>query len=562
VIVHGYEEWGERCVDRFRGMFAFAVWDARARRLLLARDRLGVKPLYYAEVPGTGIVFGSEIKALLQDSDVPREWRPDAIDAYLTLLYVPAPDTIYRAVQKLPPGHILVAEGGRIRVSRYWDLEFTGDGDPAREEDYLEELDHLLREAVGLRLVSDVPLGAFLSGGIDSSTVVAYMKEASDRPPVTIAVGFDDDAYDEVRHAETVARHLGCEFHALTANPQVEDLLPKLAWHFDEPFADSSAVPTYYVSRAARELVTVALSGDGGDELWAGYARHRVEGWEQRVRGSLGSATRMAAWLGRALPLSVRGARSLRHLSAASDQAYALKHAYGMFEPDAKTRLYSRDFTHAVGQADVFSTFRTAYHQCRSNDPMDRAMYVDARTYMVDDVLTKVDRMSMAVSLEAREPLLDHKLLEFAARVPASLKLKNGRSKYLLRRVLDRRVPRTIIDRPKRGFAAPIGQWLRGPLAGLTSELLLDGRLRDRGIFEPREVARIWDEHRSGRADHPHRLWQLVMLELWFRQFVDGAHAATAPVSTSAWSAPVSTPPAARRWTEPAPAARTITEAL
>ncbi len=562
IIVHGYEEWGDRCVDRFRGMFAFAVWDANARRLLLARDRLGVKPLYYAEVPGAGIVFGSEIKSLLQDPDIPRGWRPDALDAYLTLLYIPAPDTIYRAVNKLPPGHVLVAEGGRVRVSRYWDLNFTGDGNPAREEEYLEELDGLLREAVSLRLVSDVPLGAFLSGGIDSSTVVAYMKDASGTPPVTIAVGFDDAAYDEVHHAEAVARHLGCEFHALTANPRVDDLLPKLAWHFDEPFADSSAVPTYYVSKAARELVTVALSGDGGDELWAGYPWHRVEHWEQRVRGSLGGAARMAGWLGRALPLSVKGARSLRHLASAPDQAYAMKHAYGMFEPDAKTRLYSGDFTRAVGSADAFATFRAAYHECGSSDPLDRAMYVDARTYMIDDVLTKVDRMSMAVSLEAREPLLDHKLLEFAARVPSSLKLKNGRSKYLLRRVLDRKVPREIIDRPKRGFAAPIGAWLRGPLAGLTSELLLDGRLRDRGIFETREVTRLWDEHRTGRAEHPHRLWQLVMLELWFRRFVDAAPAAARPSAVRAWSEPGTQPPAAAEWAPPAAAARAITGAM
>ena len=557
-IVHGYEEWGERCVDRFRGMFAFALWDQAARRLLLARDRLGVKPLYYSELPGAGVVFGSEIKSLLHDPDVPRDWRPEAIDAYLTLLYIPAPDTIYRAIHKLPPGHVLVAEQGQIRVSRYWDLEFTGDGDPAREDAYLEELDALLREAVRLRLVSDVPLGAFLSGGIDSSTVVAYMKEVSRTPPVTIAVGFDHEGYNEVQHAETVARHLGCDFHPLMADPQVDGLLPKLAWHFDEPFADSSAVPTYYVSKAARELVTVALSGDGGDELWAGYARHRVEQWEQRVRGSLGSASRVAGWLGQALPLSVKGARSLRHLGSDPDQAYALKHAYGMFEPDAKTRLYSGDFAASVRHADAFSSFRDAYRDCASLDPMDRALYVDARTYMIDDVLTKVDRMSMAVSLEAREPLLDHKLLEFAARVPMSLKLKNGQSKYLLRRILDRRVPRSIIERPKRGFAAPIGEWLRGPLAPMTGELLLDGRLRDRGIFDTREVARLWDEHRSRRADHPHRLWQLVMLELWFRQFIDGTTAPAGRVVTrtsEGAAAPLAVPTA---WT---PAARTMTEA-
>ena len=314
IIVHGYEEWGERCVERFRGMFAFAVWDARARRLLLARDRLGVKPLYYAHVPG-GIVFGSEIKSLLQDAEVPRDWRPEAIDAYLTLLFIPAPHTIYAGIHKLPAAHTLVAEHGNVRLSRYWDLEFTGTGDPGREDEYLEELDALLREAVSLRLISDVPLGAFLSGGIDSSTVVSYMKETSAATPVTIAVGFDHQAYDESQHARTVAEHLGCAFHRLVASPHIESLLPKLAWHFDEPFADSSAIPTYYVSQAARQLVTVALSGDGGDELWAGYARHHVEQREIQVRRWLGPASGVTGRLASLLPLRIKGARSLRQLA-------------------------------------------------------------------------------------------------------------------------------------------------------------------------------------------------------------------------------------------------------
>ena len=525
VIVHGYEQWGERCVEKFRGMFAFAVWDQSARRLLLARDRVGVKPLYYAELPGRGIVFGSELKSLLEDPEVPREWSPAALDAYLTLLYIPAPATIYQGIHKLEPGHVLIAEKGTVRISRYWDLQFTGDGDARREADYLDELDALLRESVALRQIADVPLGAFLSGGVDSSAVAAYMVETSNRPPVTISVGFDHAAYDELEHAKRVADHLGCEFHPRTVTPDIVSLLPKLAWHFDEPFADSSAVPTYYVSKAARELVTVALSGDGGDELWAGYARHRVERWEQNARTALGPAASVAGMLGRALPLSVKGARSLRHLAANPDQAYAIKHAYGMFEPDAKSRLYSGDFARSVKHADPLSRFRDAYARCHSKDPLDRGLYVDVHTYMVDDILTKVDRMSMAVSLEAREPLLDHKLLEFAARVPTSLKLKDGRSKYLLRKALERKVPADILQRGKQGFAAPIGEWLRGPLAPMAESLLADGRLRDRGVFEDREVSRLWTEHRDGRADHRHRLWQLMMLELWFRQFIDQAPA-------------------------------------
>lgn len=528
VIVHGYEQWGERCVERFRGMFAFAVWDAPARRLLLARDRLGVKPLYYAEIPGRGVVFGSELKSLLEDPDVPRDWSPEAIDAYLTLLYIPAPATIYQRVHKLEPGHVLVAEKGAIRTSRYWDLTFTGDGDAGREEEYLERLDALLSESVALRQIADVPLGAFLSGGIDSSAVCAYMVETSSRPPVTISVGFDHARYDELAHARRVAEHLGCEFHPRTVTPDIVNLLPKLAWHFDEPFADSSAVPTYYVSKAARELVTVALSGDGGDELWAGYSRHRVEHWEQNARRALGPATAMAGMLGRALPLSMKGARALRHLGADPDQAYALKHAYGMFEPDAKARLYSSEFAARVRGADPFTAFRDAYARCRSLDPVDRGLYTDVHTYMIDDILTKVDRMSMAVSLEAREPLLDHKLLEFAATVPVSLKIKNGRGKYLLRKALEKKIPADVLERGKQGFEAPIGEWLRGPLAPMAEGLLSDGRLRDRGVFNDREVTRLWTEHRDGRADHRHRIWQLMMLELWFRQFIDQAPAARA----------------------------------
>jgi asparagine synthase (glutamine-hydrolysing) len=521
VIAHGYEEWGDTAIERFRGMFAFALWDARRRRLLLARDRVGVKPLHYSVLDGRGIVFGSEIKSLLADPEVPREWSPEAIDAYLTLLYIPAPHSVFRAIRKLPPAHYLVAEAGQVTVRRYWDLAFSQTDERVDEARHMEEIDGAIADAVRLRLISDVPLGAFLSGGIDSTTVVAHMVETSDAPVVTVSVGFDHERFDELQYAETVARHLECEFHPRQADPHVETLLPKLAWHFDEPFADSSAVPTYYVSAAARSLVTVALSGDGGDELWAGYARHRVERWEARVRRALGPAATIVGLAAGALPLSVKGARALRHLALAPDAALAQKHAYELFETGAKARLYSEGFLALARRADPFAPFRDAWQACTSRNAIDRAMYVDFRTYLPDDIMTKVDRMSMAVSLEAREPLLDHPLLERAAMVPASLKLKNGQTKYLLRRLLERRVPRAILERKKQGFAAPIGEWLRGPLAAMTGDLLTDGRLRARGLFQQPEVERLWNDHRSGRADHRHRLWQLLMLELWFRQFVD-----------------------------------------
>jgi asparagine synthase (glutamine-hydrolysing) len=521
IIVHGYEEWGADCVQRFRGMFAFALWDSREERLLLVRDRLGVKPLYYAAIDNA-VVFGSEIKSILQDRAVPRAWRPDSLDAYLTLEYIPSPATIYRYVYKLPAGHLLIAERGRVEVRRYWDLEFTGTGDPSREAEYLEELDALLRESVRLRLISDVPLGAFLSGGIDSTTVVAYMVETSDAPVITTSVGFVEKAFDELAYAKTVADHLGCDHHPVIANPDVCDLLPKLAWHFDEPFADASAVPTYYVSAAARERVTVALSGDGGDEPWAGYARHHVEQWESRVRRWLGRyGSRAIGSVGTLLPYSIKGARSLGHLSFTPAEACARKHGYAIFEGSEKDGLYTAGFAADTLDSDPFAPFRAAYDACLSRDPLDRALYVDLKTYLVDDILVKVDRMSMAVSLETREPLLDHRLLEFAARVPSSLKLHGQTRKYLLRRILEPRVPASILHRGKQGFEPPTGEWLKGPLADMTHTLLLDGRLKERGIFETRTIRRLWDDHREGRRDNRERLWALLMLELWFREFID-----------------------------------------
>jgi asparagine synthase (glutamine-hydrolysing) len=525
IIVHAYEEWGERCVDHFRGMFAFAVWDDRRRVLLLGRDRLGVKPLYYALLQD-GIVFGSEIKSLLQDPAVEREWDPEALDAYLTLGYVPAPHTIYRQIRKLDAGWTLRVENGQAALRQYWDLTFTGDGDASREQEYLDRLDELLHEAVKLRLISDVPLGAFLSGGIDSSAVVSTMTRTSAGPVETMSVGFDAKEFDELDHAQAVARHLGVESHTRVVQPDVEALLPRLAWHLDEPFADSSAVPTYYVSGAARERVTVALSGDGGDELWAGYARHRVEQVEAQARRWLGPIATSAGRFGSMLPAGIRGTRSLGHLQFDASSAYAMKHAYDYFRDAERAELYTSDFATSVRESDPYAKHRQLYERCESPDPLDRAMYVDAKTYMVDDVLTKVDKMSMAVSLETREPLLDHKLLEYAATIPASLKLRNGQTKYLLRKLLQRRLPQSILDRPKQGFSAPIGKWLAGPLRGLGNDLLFDGRLAARGIFRDGAVRAVWDAHTAGRADHSQRLWSLLMLELWFREYIDGAAAA------------------------------------
>jgi asparagine synthase (glutamine-hydrolysing) len=522
VIVHGYEEWGPDVVQRLRGMFAFGLWDERARRLLLARDRLGVKPVYYSTLGGRGLVFGSEIKAVLEHPGVSREWRFDAVDAYLALQYVPTPLTAFADVMKLPPAHRMIVEGGRVRLERYWSLTFPGNGDALREAEYLERLDELLHEAVRIRLISDVPLGAFLSGGVDSSAVVAAMAETSDARVVTTSVGFKEERFNEAGYAERVARHLGCEHYTRTVTPDIVDLLPRLAWHLDEPFADASAVPTYYVSAVARERVTVALSGDGGDELWAGYARHRVERLESQARRWLGRpGIEAASRVGRLLPLTVKGARSLRHLGMPAAEACAQKHVYGLFERGVRDRLYTGEFAALVRDHDPLAGFRALYAACDSPDPVDRALSVDVQTYLLDDILTKVDKMSMAVSLECRVPLLDHKLVEFAATVPIGLKLHGGRTKYLLRRFLEPRIPKDILDRPKHGFEAPTGEWLRGPLAPMVSDLLLGPTFRSRGIFAPATVNRLLKEHQDGRRDHRHRLWSLLMLELWFRRFVD-----------------------------------------
>jgi len=339
---------------------------------------------------------------------------------------------------------------------------------------------------------------------------------------ITTSVGFTEQAFNELEYARTVADHLGTERHEQIVTPDIADLLPRLAWHFDEPFADSSMVPTYYVSAAARQHVTVALSGDGGDELWAGYARHRVEQWEGRARRLLGATgSAIAGRIGSRLPLAVKGARALRHLGLTPADACASKHAYSFFEGGDRSSLYAADFASEIRGSEPFVGFRQAYAECSSPAPLDRSLYVDANTYLIDDIMTKVDRTSMAVSLEAREPLLDHKLLEFAATVPARFKLRNGQGKYLLRRLLERSVPKSIVDRPKHGFEAPIGEWLRKPLAPLAGDLFFDGRMRDRGVFDTRTVERIWHEHQSGARDHRHRLWSLLMLELWFRQFAD-----------------------------------------
>ena len=518
-IVHLYEERGIDCVQYLEGMFAFALWDGRRERLLLARDRLGKKPLYYVHRPGRSVIFGSELKAIVADPEAPRELDLEAVDRYLSLLYIPAPQTIFRDVKKLPAGHVLVADRDGVAVREYWDLRVM-ETTPRSVEECAEELRERLGEAVRARLVSDVPLGAFLSGGLDSSAVVGLMAGMSDRPVVTASVGFRDAGYDERPSARLVTERFGCDARECEVTPDASELLPKLVWHFDEPFADSSAVPTYYVSKVAREHVTVALSGDGGDELLAGYARHFWDRWEARARlvARPAGLLKLAA---RAWPSGARGKNALMHLTMTPDEACARKHSAKLFREEGKRLLYSDDMLATTRDFDPLAVHRAYYRRCEAADPLNRSLYVDLKTYLADDILVKVDRMSMAHGLEVRAPFLDHRLVEFVAALPSALKLRRRTSKFLLRLAMRPVLPPAVLSKPKKGFSAPVGDWMRHELRGFVEEVVLGTRAQQRGLFNPRSVKQLWADHLEGVRNAAHQLWLLLMLELWFQRFMD-----------------------------------------
>jgi asparagine synthase (glutamine-hydrolysing) len=533
-IVHAWEEFGDACVTRLRGMFALALWDGRRRRLLLARDRVGKKPLYYLH-DGERLIFGSELKALLADPSVKRSLSLEALDDYLTFGAVPAPQTIYHGIAQLPAAHYLVWEGGEVRVTEYWDVTFRPG--PARAEaDYLDELRSVFAEAVRLRMISDVPLGAFLSGGVDSTAVVAAMADESGRPVATTSVVFEEAEFSEATHARAVARALGTDHEEVVVKPRAVDILPKLVWHLDEPFADSSAIPTYYVSEAARRRVTVALSGDGGDEVFAGYEwRYGLNLLEFRVRRALPGALRRgvlgplaAVWpKGDRLPRPLRWKFFLRNLSLGPERAYF--HDMSLFTPADKQTLLTEGLRRSLDGHDPFERFARHFERVRGLDHLSRILYVDLKSYLATDILVKVDRMAMANSLEVRSPLLDHKVIEFAATVPSSLKYRGRTSKYLLKRHLDGRVPASAVHRPKMGFSVPLAGWLRGELRELGRELVLSEQALARGYFVPSRVHGLWEAHQAGVRDHSHHLWTLMVLELWHRLFVDQTPSATAP---------------------------------
>mgnify|MGYP001427526171 CR=1 FL=1 len=522
VIAHLFEDHGADCVKKLRGMFAFAVYDLKHRRLLLARDRLGIKPLHYAFVDGT-LYFGSEIKAILAAAPELKEIDQNALLDYFSFGYIPDPDTAFQSIHKLPPGHVIELAAGRLQLERYWDLPQYGTHVPRSEEECLEELEERLAEAVRIRLISDVPLGALLSGGVDSSLVVAMMARASSRPVKTFSIGFSKQDFNEGEHARVVAERFRTDHNELIVDADISGTLEALTQGLEEPFADSSIIPTYHVCRLARQHVTVALSGDGGDELFAGYDRYSVHLRRQAFKFIPG-------WAGRLyrdqvyplLPGRFRGRKFLYHISLPSNDRY-LDNISLMPIHGRDSSMFCPQFREAArAYADPHALFQTYLKNAPASDALSRILYLDTKTYLVADILTKVDRMSMATSLEARVPILDHVFVEYATSLPVSWKLRNGEKKYILKKLAERvGVPRNVLYRPKQGFALPLVHWLRKEFKEDLLRLLLEPRSVQRGYFDPRAVETVIDEHLEGYRDHTTMLWGLLIFELWHRNFLE-----------------------------------------
>lgn len=517
-IVHAYEEYGESCLESFRGMFAFALWDARRRNLFIARDRVGKKPLYYTLTPQGSLVFGSEIKSLLEHPEVRRDINIEAVDAYLSLGYVPDPLSIFHDLHKLPPGHYMNFSDGRVSIKQYWDFRYEP-VEERREEDYIEELQSMLDEAVRVRLVADVPLGAFLSGGVDSSAVVGLMSRHTTQPVKTFSIGFREDSYDELRYARIAAKHFGTDHHEFIVTPDICQIVDDLVWHFDEPFADSSAIPTYMVSKLAREHVTVALSGDGGDELFAGYTRYAIDRKRSgfaRLPGFLRHG--VMRHLSQSLPHGAWGRNYLNNV--ALDPLDRYFDSVSVFTSLNKQSLYTDDFkSQLCGESDLAGRIRGYASRVKSDEPLDSLLYIDSKSYLPGDILTKVDRMSMAVSLETRAPLLDHKLIEMVTRIPARLKMKGLETKHIFKRAVRNLVPAEILDRPKQGFGVPMQEWINNQLRERIRDTLTDTQTRQRGYIDPHYIDLLLTEHSNNRRNHGSRLWALLMLELWHRKY-------------------------------------------
>ena len=526
VIIHLYEEKGINLLESLNGMFAFALWDKNKEILFLARDRIGIKPLYYYS-NGKEFAFASEIKPFLQLPDFEKKIDPESIHRYLTLQYIPSPLTIFKKVKKLPPGHYLTYHKGKIKISRYWNLDFLDTPDKG-EKFYRDKLRQILEDATHIRLVSDVPFGAFLSGGIDSTIVVGTMQKFLSEPVKTFSMGFDVSSFNELLYARVVAKRFSTEHHEFKVKPpNVLQLLPVLTWHYDEPFADSSAIPTYMVSELARRFVTMVLSGDGGDEVFAGYHRYLAE----RILNiffPLLFPFRLPLLknLMQNLPETTRindFSRRFKRLVARIELEPALRYLSWLvlFDEERRRELYSEDFLKKIKDIDPLESLNNYFNQISSSHLLSRSQFVDIMTYLPEDILTKVDRASMANSLECRVPLLDHRLVEFMALIPPNYKLKGFWMKYILKKTFRDLLPPRIYYRGKHGFGVPLGRWFREELHNFTWNTLTDKRFQSRGYFNPEKIRKLLEEHQRGQFDHSHRLWALLILELWHRFYID-----------------------------------------
>jgi asparagine synthase (glutamine-hydrolysing) len=525
-IVHLYDEFGEGCLEHLRGMFAFAIWDERAKSLFLARDRVGKKPILYSHQPNGDLIFGSEFQALLKHPSISREVDYEAIDSYLSYLCVPAPLTAFKSIRKLEPGHWLRWKGGVIETKRYWQPDFSKKI-KISEGEAIEETLRIVGEATKMRLISEVPLGAFLSGGVDSSIVVALMARESSQPVKTFSIGFEEQDYSELKYARRVAEHVGAEYNEFTIRPNALEVLPTLVEHYGEPYADPSAIPTYYVSRESRKYVTVALNGDGGDESFVGYERHVAMKYAELYK-------KLPAPLRRSLIEPALGAipaptnfrnrfvRFQRFLRAASMPKAERYFAWlSTFDDEAKRELYTRDLASRANGSSPIVYLEKNIGKSNGKGIIDASLLADLMHYLPNDLLVKVDIASMANSLEARSPLLDHKVIEFAARLPENIKQSGTETKSLLKKVAARLVPRDVIYRQKMGFAVPIKYWLGNELQEFTRDILLSEKARSRGLFNGDVVERLIDEQRRDAKDNSWKIWTLLMLELWFQRFID-----------------------------------------
>ncbi|MCU0237816.1 MAG: asparagine synthase (glutamine-hydrolyzing), partial [Pyrinomonadaceae bacterium] len=525
-IVNLYQLYGADCVDYLRGMFAFAIWDETEQSLFIARDRVGKKPVLYSYQPNGDLIFGSEFQAVLQHPNISREVDYEAIDSYLSYLCVPAPQTAFKSIRKLEPGHWLLWKNGEIKTHRYWQPDFSKKI-KISEAEAIEETTRIVREATKLRMISEVPLGAFLSGGVDSSVVVALMAELSDKPVKTFSIGFEEQDFSELKYAKAVANHVGAEYNEFIVRPNALEILPTLVEHYGEPYADSSAIPTYYVSKETRKYVTVALNGDGGDESFAGYERYFAMNLAEKYRkipnlvrkglietsvGLLPNPTKYRSRL-----------KSLKRFVEAGSLSNVERYLGWMsaISPSLKNDLVSKNFRANLNGNKPIDVLQKWFNKTEGLGIIDATMFTDQMSYLPNDLLPKVDIASMAVSLEARSPLLDHKVIEFAASLPQNIKINGTETKSLLKKVAAKLVPKEVIYRRKMGFGVPIGSWIRKDMNAFVRETLLSEKFAKRDLFNQAKVVELLDKHDSNKEDFATPIWTLLMLEMWFQKFID-----------------------------------------